>query len=121
MKKKSVIITGAILLVLVLCLTVFFTKGLSFRVGRCMVTEDGRVLLLMEGSPVSLSDHTPLGTVFARCHTGDVALVLHDGVQETFPGGTACYMMIRLQQGSSADSPAPVLNALDEMGWTVKR
>lgn len=119
--KKKAIIAGALLLALALCLTVFFAKGLSFRVGRCMVTEDGRVLLLMEGSPVSLSEHTPLGTVFARCHTGDVALVLHGGVMETFPGRTDCYMMIRLRQGSSADIPSPVLNALDEMGWTVAR
>ena len=40
---------------------------------------------------------------------------------ETFPGRTDCYMMIRLRQGSSADIPSPVLNALDEMGWTVER
>ena len=121
MKKKSVVITGAIILLLALCVTVFLAKGLSFRVGRCMVTEDGRVLLLMEGSPVALSDRTPLGTAFARCHTGDLTLVLHDSVAETFPGGTSCYMIIRLQQGSSADLPSPVLNALDQMGWTVKR
>lgn len=119
--KKKVMIAGAVLLVLALCLTVFLVKGLSFRVGRCMVTEDGRVLLLMEGSPVALSDHTPLGTAFARCNTGDVALILHDGVQETFPGGTGCYMMIRLRQGTSADIPSSVLNELDSLGWTVKR
>jgi len=119
--NKKAIIAGTLLLALALCWTMFFAKGLSFRVGRCMVTEDGRVLLLMEGSPVSLSEHTPLGTGFARCHTGDVALVLHGGVTATFPGRTDCYMMIRLRQGASADIPSPVLNALDEMGWTVER
>ena len=120
MKKKAVI-AGAICLVLALCLTIFFVKGLSFRAGRCMVTEDGRVLLLMEGSPVALSDHTPLGTAFARCNTGDLALVLHNGVLETFPGRTACYMMIRLRQGTPADIPTQVLGQLDDMGWTIKR
>lgn len=119
--KKKPMIAGALLLVLALCLTIFLAKGLSLRVGRCMVTEDGRVLLLMDGSPVALSDHTPLGTAFGRCNTGDVALILHDGIQETFPGGTACYMMIRLQQGSSVNIPSSVLNQLDSMGWTVKR
>ena len=119
--KKKTMIAGAVFLILVLCLAIFLVKDLSFRVGRCMVTEDGRVLLLMESSPISLSDRTPLGTAFGRCSTGDLVLVLHDGVMETFPGRTACYAMIRLGKGRSTDVPAIILNQLDEMGWIIRR
>ncbi|MBR4992137.1 MAG: hypothetical protein IKY86_04000 [Clostridia bacterium] len=119
--KKKTMIAGAVFLILVLCLAIFLVKDLSFRVGRCIVTEDGRVLLLMESSPISLSDRTPLGTAFGRCRTGDLVLALHDGVMETFPGRTACYTMIRLGKGRSTDVPAIILNQLDEMGWIIRR
>lgn len=122
MKHKTIWIVLAVLLaVTAACIGVMAANSMSFRVGRCIKAENGSCLLLMDNSPVVLSNHTLFDRPFEDYRTGDVLLVLHDGIQETYPGGTGAYLTLRLQKGNSEDVPQGVLNALSELGWVVER
>lgn len=122
MKRKALVIGLAVVLVLlVLCIGVMAVNSLSFRVGRCIKAENGSCMLLMDNSPVVLSNHTLSTRPFEDYRTGDLLLVLHDGVQETYPGGTAAYLTIRLQKGTAQEIPQTVFSALAELGWSISQ
>lgn len=122
MKHKGLLIGLATAVFLALVLVgVMACNSLSFRAGRCIKAENGSCMLLMDNSPVVLSNHTLSTHPFSNYHTGDLLLVLHDGVQETYPGGTGAYLTLRLQKGSAGDIPQPVLDALSELGWLIEQ
>ena len=122
MPKRTALMTlAALLAALCLCAGIMAAKGLAFRVGRCVVTGEGDCLLLMDNAPVLLEGRTPFGRAFGSYATGDLLLVLHDGVSESWPGRTGCYFVLRLQKGGAGQVPAAVLDELAGMGWTVRR
>ena len=96
-------------------------NNLSFRAGRCIKAANGSCMLLMDNSPVVLSNHTLSAHPFSDYRTGDLLLVLHDGIQETYPGGTGAYLTLRLQKGTAGDIPQTVLGALAELGWVMEQ
>lgn len=122
MKRKVLLTVLAVLLaVTVACIGVMAANSMSFRLGRCIKAENGSCLLLMDNSPVVLSNHTPLDRPFDRYKTGDVLLVLHDGIQETYPGSTGAYFTLRLLKGNSEDVSQAVRNALTDLGWVIEQ
>ena len=122
MPKRTALMTlAALLAALCLCAGILAEKGLTFRVGRCVVTGEGDCLLLMDNAPVLLDGRTPLDRAFGIYATGDLLLVLHDGVRESLPGRTGCYFVLRLQKSGAGQVPAAVLDELAGMGWTVRR
>ena len=122
MPKRTALMTlAALLAALCLCAGILAEKGLTFRVGRCVVTGEGDCLLLMDNAPVLLDGRTPFGRAFGSYATGDLLLVLHDGVRESWPGRTGCYFVLRLQKGGAGQVPAAVLDELAGMGWAVRR
>lgn len=120
-KRTALMALAALLAALCLCAGIMAAKGLAFRVGRCVVTGEGDCLLLMDNAPVLLGGRTPFGRAFGSYATGDLLLVLHDGVSESWPGRTGCYFVLRLQKGGAGQVPAAVLDELAGMGWTVRR
>ena len=121
MKGKAFrIALASVLVLLVLCVGVMACNHLSFRVGRCIKAANGSCMLLMDHSPVVLSNHTMSTHPFSDYCTGDLLLVLHDGIQETYPGGTGAYLTLRLQKGTAGDISQTVVNALAELGWVIE-
>ena len=122
MPKRTALMTlAALLAAICLCAGILAEKGLTFRVGRCVVTGEGDCLLLMDNAPVLLDGRTPLDRAFGIYATGDLLLVLHDGVRESLPGRTGCYFVLRLQKSGAGQVPAAVLDELAGMGWAVRR
>lgn len=119
--KKKIIIPFAILatiLILAVCAIGFMAAhSMSFSTGRCIVTSNGSYLILMENSPVDMSNRSGSEDLFADLHTGDEILVLHDGIQETYPGGTGVYFCWKQSSGSIADIPTDIIESLSPMGW----
>ena len=91
--------------------------SLSLSMGVCLKTQDGRCLLIVDQSPIVLSQRGKNDTAFADFSTGDRLLVLHDGVQETYPANTGVYGIWKTGSGSVTDIPQQVINSLGEMGW----
>lgn len=119
MKKKVIIgVLSAIVVVLVLGIFRFVSKGLSFSVARCIETEQ-RCMMVLDSSPIGMSNQSWDKELFEDLDTGDKILVLHDGIAESYPGQTGAYFCIRLEEGSSEDVPTQVIEALIELGYVI--
>lgn len=119
MKRKVFIICLSVVLVVCVCLLWFAAaNSLGVSVGRCLVAQNGSVLLIKDNSPIVLSKQGS-ENMFNGLQTGDKILVIHDGIQETYPGGTEAWLAVRLEKGSIADIPEDVIAALMELGWPI--
>ena len=115
--KASLFPLLSLLLLLILILGVLTVKGYGISVGRLLVTERGDRLLIVENTPIQMSDRSRKQALFDSCQTGDLLLVVHGGVEETYPARSGAYFVLRLQRGSVVDIPGNVLNELFELGW----
>ena len=81
------------------------SRSLGVSTGRCLVIGEDTVMLIMDGSPIVMH---PRGSAWMLdgLATGDEILVLHDGIRESYPGGTGVYALVRLRGGSMDDIPA---------------
>ena len=104
--------------VLVILVCVFAITAITLRlipgmtVGRCVTANNGDLLLIDGNTPIVLSGRT--GGLYA---TGDKLLVIHDGVDETYPARTKAYLVLKLGSGSQSDIPQEVYQQLQELGW----
>lgn len=116
MGKRIFLCLLAVVLLGVLVTAFLAVNSLSVSIGPCLVADNGSVLLIRENSPIVLSlqggAEFPVGL-----SDGDRLLVLHDGIQESYPGGTGAYFILRLGHGSPADIPDAVTGELRELGW----
>ena len=124
MNKKLFYIPLCVLLSLLLitaAMLAFLTiKGYGLSVGRLLVTEDGTQLLIVDQTPIQLSDQSKRTNLFEAFQTGDLLLVVHDGVEETYPARSGAYAAFRLKRGSIEDIPEDILSTLVELGWLKK-
>lgn len=127
MKKTFIKILCVILAVFLLIVAVFVigmgvmtVKGYGITQGRCLVTATGSYMLIDENnSPIEMSNRSDKD-IFADLSSGDEILVLHDGIQESYPAGTGAYYCIKLNDGKPEDIPTSVIESLTEMGWLEK-
>jgi len=118
MKKKLWLLAIPLLLVAAVFL-LLQSRGLGFSSGRCLIAENGTVLLIDErGGPVVLSNTRGKTGLFDGLSSGDSILVLHDGVEETYPARTGAYALWKKAEGSLADIPADTLQQLNDLGWS---
>ena len=92
-------------------------RSLSLSKGTCLIAEDGTCLLLLDNSPTVLANRTEREDAFADLKTGDSLLVLHDGIQETYPARTGVYAVYKLSGGGTV--PQQVIDDLSALGWTI--
>lgn len=125
MKKKkwriSVCVVGIVLLIfiagIIVTLGIVSARGYSLTIGRCLIASDGSYMLIDDNSPIVMSDQSIGGNLFRNLSTGDKILVLHDGVEESYPGRTGAYGCIRLGSGDISDISENVIEQLSELGW----
>ena len=121
-KKKWMIplcVIGGLLLVCAGLLWYMVSHSLDFSVGRCSVAENGSYMFIDGNSPIVMSNRKDKEGMFAGLETGDKILLLHDGIQESYPGGTGAYWYMKLEDGTQADIPEQVMEELAELGWTI--
>lgn len=120
MKKKKwlipVSIIVAIFLIIATGIGIMTSKGLGFSIGRYLPTENGTGMLVVDNSPIVMSNRTNRD-LFRKLNVGDKILVIHDGIQETYPGKTGVYAVIKIKDGSNEDIPQKVVDDLTELGW----
>ena len=127
MKKTSIKILCVILAVFLLItatvvigLGIIIAKGYGVTEGRCLITASGSYILIDENnSPIVMSNQSEKD-IFADLSSGDEILVLHDGIQESYPAGTGAYYCRKLSDGKTEDIPQAVIDSLTEMGWLEK-
>lgn len=107
--------------VVVIGLGVMTSKGYGITEGRCLVTATGSYMLIDENnSPIEMSNQSEKD-LFAELSSGDEILVIHDGIQESYPAGTGVYYCKKLSDGEPEDIPSSVIESLTELGWLSKK
>lgn len=115
MKKKRIWIpVGIVGILLAACIGFVALCG---TVGTCIAAKNGSYLIAMGNSPVRMTDQMPGDAPFEGLRTGDRILILHDGVNESYPGSTGVYFLVKLPGGSEEDIPGQMLEKLSELGW----
>ena len=90
--------------------------------GRLLLAENGTALLVTEdGTPMTLSVQTEGEDPWAGLQSGDLLLLAHDGVNETYPAQTGAYSWERLEEGALEDIPEETLASLESLGWDFGR
>lgn len=129
MKKHKRLLTVLLSIVAILLLLTSFiaivfgimtTKGYGITKGRCLISATESYMLIDENnSPIVLSNQSEKD-LFDDLSSGDEILVLHDGIQESYPASTGAYYCIKLNDGKPEDIPTSLIENLTEMGWLKK-
>lgn len=116
MKKKILIVLSIILCVIVIGVFVLAGRGYSPSVGLYLKTDNGNMIIL-DKSPIVMSARSGNGDMFETYESGDKILVIHDGIQESYPAKTGVYFSIKLADGLESDIPEDVISQLIGLGW----
>ena len=90
---------------------------MNFSTGRCIVTSNGSYMILLDNSPIKMSNQSGKDNLFDDIQTGDEILILHDGIEDSYPGGTGVYFCKKQASGSVSDIPTEIIESLGPMGW----
>lgn len=123
MKKKIFIPLFIVLTLFLIALTVvivFANSSYSFSKCRCIKTNDGQCIMVDVHSPIVLSNQTKNEKLFEGLSTGDEILVLHDAIEESYPGRTGAYFIKKLSDGDASKIREDVLYQLISLGWTLE-
>ena len=119
MKKKLLIAAVSVLSVMILLIgfiTLITNKGYGISQGRYLEAKNGYPMLILGNSPIQLSDRKEK-IFFEKFNIGDEILVIHDGIEESYPGKTSVHAVYKLRDGTSDDIPQDVISSLVELGW----
>lgn len=95
-------------------------KGYGITEGKCLITATGSYMFIDENnSPIVMSNQSEKD-LFDDLSSGDEILVLHDGIQESYPASTGAYYCIKLNDGKPEDIQTSLIENLTEMGWLKK-
>ncbi len=124
MKKKILVVFATILAILLLLFAICFVafgiasfKGYSIMEGRVLVTKTGYMIIDDDNSPIEMSNQSKNEKMFEGLTNGDKILIVHDGIQESCPGGTGVYFCKKLADGEYKDLSEQVIVSLIEMGY----
>mgnify|MGYP003294946386 FL=1 len=120
MKTKKwvipILIIVAILLVFALTVGTLISKGYGASTGLYLESQDGAAILVCNNSPIIMaSNHN--GDMFYNLDVGDRILVIHTGIEESYPGQTTARAVFKLSSGDANDIPDAVIDSLIELGW----
>lgn len=116
MKKKILVAVSVVICIIVIGVFVLAGRGFSPSTGLFLETENGNMIIL-DNSPIVMSTRSGNDDMFADYNSGDKIFVIHDGIQESYPGGTGVYFSIKLADGYESDIPENVISQLIELGW----
>lgn len=118
--RKRVFIPICIVLALLLLIfgTLWYMEAhtLGLSVGR-VLKSGSSTMLILDNSPIVMSNRTDSEKLFDKLTDGDKVLVLHDGIAESYPGKTGAHGVIKLSDGKIDDIPPEVIASLSELGW----
>lgn len=110
MKVWKSLLVVLVCLIAITAITLKLIPGMT--VGQCVIANNGKLLLIDGDTPIVLSGRTG-----ERYSTGDKLLVIHDGVNETYPAQTRAFLVLKLDSGSRTDIPTETMLRLSELGW----
>lgn len=120
MKKKKLLIPvaiiAAILVLVVAGIGIMVAKGYGISIGRYLEAKNGTAMFVRDNSPIQMLNNTER-ELFDKLDIGDKVMVIHDGIEESYPGRTGVHAVFKLSEGNTGDIPQKVVNELIELGW----
>ena len=124
MKKKILVVFATILSILLLLFAICFVvfgiasfKGYGVMEGKVLVTNTGYMIIDDDNSPIEMSNQSENEEIFKGLTSGDKILIVHDGIQESFPAGTGVYYCIKLYDSEYKDLPEQIIVSLIKLGY----
>lgn len=116
--KPVIIVFSVIVLLIVVFITtmgILSAKGYSLSIGRCLVA-NGDYLLVVGDTPIYMSGDDKY---FEELQTGDKLIVLHDGVDESYPAYTGVKYLLKYGSGDT-EGLDEILNSFSSTVNTLK-
>ncbi len=117
------IVSGVIVLCLVALLAtagIMSAKGYGVSIGRLYFADIGTYLIDSDDSAMLVSDQSKQQDLFSEYKNGDKILLIHDGVNESYPAQTGGYYIFRLAKGDGTYKPADEVigvTSITQIGW----
>ena len=116
--KKLLITVVALTALAVTAFIIFMSGGKSLISGyslRC--SNDSYMIIEESGSPIRYSFSKAVGKTTENLTDGDRILIISDLINESYPGSTRAYFVVKLSEGTIDDRPSETLLSLEELGW----
>ena len=124
MKKKIVVALATIVAIVLFLFAIAFVvfgiasyKGFSVSEGQVLITDKGSYVIIIDNSPIVMSNQSKNEEIFEGLTNGDKILIVHDGIQESYPGGTGVYFCKKLADGEYKDLPEQIIVSLIKLGY----
>ena len=117
MKKLLSGVFCALTLLLIIGAIVFVRRDLSFSSGIYLFADNGSHLIILGNSPVVMSNRSRDPLLFDGLSSGVRITILHDGIQESYPGSTGIYYLRQTGGGQLTDIPQEAFDHLFQLGW----
>lgn len=114
--KNTLGLVIIIIILLVIGIYILINEGYGISVGRYLEVKDGTATLIRANSPILLSSQHN-GDMFSNLNIGDKILVIHTGIEESYPARTSAKKVFKIGNGIIADIPQKVIKELNELGW----
>jgi len=114
--KITLGIISTIIILLVIGIYMLINKGYGMSVGRYLEVKDGTATLVRDNTPILLSSQHN-GDMFYKLNIGDKILVIHTGIEESYPARTGAKKVFKIGNGTILDIPQKVIKELIELGW----
>lgn len=117
MKKKVLVVISIIVCLLAVGVFLLAGHNISPDTGYYLRADNGSHIVMIDDSPIVMSLRTGNEKRFDGLESGDKIFILHDGIQETYPGGTGVYFLMKLSDGDMSNISETAHRQLCEMGW----
>lgn len=117
--KKLLVSVMAVIIIAVTAFAVFMSTGGKSIISGYSLRCDGDTYMIIEetGSPIRYSFNKAVGTNVENLNQGDRILIISDAVNESYPGSTRAFFVLKTGDGNIDDIPADTLDSLRELGW----
>ena len=116
--KKAILILVILALIVGGYLTVTVLNSTTITEGYSLKSENDVYMIIDErGSPICYSYNKALGTDVKKLTDGDKIFIISDLINESYPGSTSAYFILKLEDGDISDIPENTLVSLSELGW----
>lgn len=99
---KNIAVTFMVLILPVVlfiaAMGILSVKGYGLSVGRCLIDPNGSYLLVVDNSPIYMHGDDKH---FEGLENGDKLIVLHSGVEESYPARTGVYSIFKYSSGDT--------------------
>ena len=116
--KKLLITFVALIVIGVTAFIIFMSGGKSVISGYSLRCDNDIYMIIEEnGAPIRYNFSKAVGTKVENLEQGDKIIIISDVVNESYPGSTRAYVVMKIADGDIEDIPEDTLASLEELGW----